>query len=161
MPSPEGIYYNPDGTPWTEKFENQRPPFQPGNQLAVTHGAYSTERTDPIAQRYIQEVCSDPATSYLRSPAYHAMLWQWGVLMAQCELITVHMASMTFEERTNSDRGKTSPMDLYTRFSGRALALAKEMGFTPRSRAGLGKDVASTQVDLATLLSTQPDTGTE
>jgi hypothetical protein len=73
--------------------------------------------------------------------------------MAQCELITAHMANMTFGERTNSDRGKTSPMDLYTRFSGRALALAKEMGFTPRSRAGLGKDVASTQVDLATLLS--------
>lgn len=138
---------------WTPDFEGQRPPFQPGNQLAVTHGAYSATRRDPIARRYLEEVYSDPATSYLSSPAYHATLWLWATLMAQCELITEAMAGMSFEEASESDRGKTSPMDLLTRFSGRALALAKEMGFTPRSRASLGKTVASTKVDLANLLS--------
>jgi hypothetical protein len=86
------------------------------------------------------------------------MLWQWAVLMAQCELITDAMDGMTFEEASESDRGKTSPMDLLTRFSGRALSLAKEMGFTPRSRAGLGKDIAATSVDLATLLSNKDST---
>jgi hypothetical protein len=148
-----GDLVNPDGTPWVAQFEGQRSPFQPGNSLAVTHGAYSKTRTDPIARRFIEEVYADPATAFLNAHRYSAMLWQWAVLMAQCELISAAMDGMTFEEASESDRGKTSPMDLLTRFSGKALALADRLGLTPRSYAALGKTITSTQRDLASLLS--------
>lgn len=149
----DGEIVNPDGTPWEPEFGRQRPPFQPGNALAVTHGAYSRSRTDPIARRFVDEIAADPATAYLAAPSYHSTLWSWAVLMARCEMIETYIQGMTFEEASQSERGAVSPLDLLARFSRSALTIAKELGLTPLSRARLGKSITSTQVDLATLLS--------
>lgn len=138
---------------WTPEFEGQRPPFPPGNELAVTHGAYSKKRTDPIAQRLIEEVASDPTTGYLASPKYHAQLWQWAVAQAKVEVLAEYIDTMTLKAAMNSDRGQVSPMDLMRQFMTTAASLASALGLTPLSAARLGKDVASTQVDLAKLLS--------
>ena len=148
---------NPDGTPWVEEFPTQRPPFQPGNQLAVTHGAYSVKRTDPIARRLLEEVVSDPTTAYLSSPKYHAQLWQWGIAQAKVELMQEYIDGINWEDAMRSDRGQVSPLENLRRFMATALTAAREMGFTPASAARLGKDVASTQVDLASLLSHTDD----
>jgi hypothetical protein len=144
---------NPDGTPWTPDFERQRPPFQPGNQLAVTHGAYSVKRTDPIARRLLEEIASDPTTSYLASPKYHAQLWQWAVAQARVEVLTDYVDGMDLQDAIDSERGKVSPLDLLRKWMTTAQGLANSMGFTPAAAARLGKDVAATQVDLAQLLS--------
>lgn len=157
MTQSDGTLVNPDGSPWEPEFGGQRPPFQPGNDLAVTHGAYSRSRTDPIARRFIEEIVSDEATAYLAAPAYHSTLWNWAMLMAQCELIQTYIEGMSFAEASNSSRGAVSPLDLLARFTRSALTLAKELGLTPLSRARLGKSISSTQVDLATLLSRAED----
>lgn len=148
-----GDLVNPDGTPWVPAFEGQRPPFQPNNQLAVTHGAYSAKRTDPIARRLIDEVCTDPTTSYLASPKYHAQLWQWAVAQARVEVLTEYVDELGMAAAMDSDRGKTPPVEVLRKWMATSLTLARDLGFTPASAARLGKDVASTQVDLATLLS--------
>jgi hypothetical protein len=138
---------------WTPAFPGQRPPFQPGNQLAVTHGAYSKQRTDPIARRLLEEIATDPTTAYLAAPKFHAQLWQWAVAQARVEILTEYVDSMDLDEAMDSKAGKTSPLDLLRKWMVTALSMANHMGFTPRSAAGMGKAIASTQLDLATILS--------
>jgi hypothetical protein len=36
---------------WTPEFPGQRPPFEPGNEAAVTHGARSPKRIEELARR--------------------------------------------------------------------------------------------------------------
>lgn len=144
---------NPDGTPWTPVFDRQRPPFQPGNQLAVTHGAFSKQRTDPIARRLLEEIATDDTTSYLAAPKFHAQLWQWAVAQARVEILTEYVDSMDLDDAMDSKAGKTSPLDLLRKWMVTALGMANHMGFTPRSAAGMGKAIAGTRVDLAKLLS--------
>jgi hypothetical protein len=146
-----GHLTTPDG--WTPEFPGQRPPFAPGNKLAVTHGAFSATRVDPIAQRIIEEAVSDPTTSYLAAPKFHAALWKWGVAEARVELISAWVDSLTIEQAANSQRGQTPPLELLRKWMATSLTLARDLGFTPASAARLGKDVASTQYDLARILS--------
>jgi hypothetical protein len=65
-------------TTWVPAFPSQRPPFEPGNQLATTyHGAYSPRRVDPLAAELVAVVLDDPryccSASGVRGAAvYHA-----------------------------------------------------------------------------------------
>jgi hypothetical protein len=144
---------NPDGTPWTPEFDGQRPPFQPGNQLAVTHGAFSAARTDPIARQYITELAADPTLSYLDQPRFAAGLWQWATAQARVQLLSEWVDKMSMETSTYSGKGQTSPLELLRKWMSTAQTYAARLGLDPLSAARLGKDVASTRVDLATLLS--------
>lgn len=139
---------------WTPEFPGQRPPFVEGNRLAVTHGAYSAERTNPIARRIIEEVTSDPTTGYLVSAKYHTTLWKWAVVEAQFELVSQWAEDMDMQQRTYSAKGQTSPLELLRKLAATSLTLAKELGFTPASAVRLGKDLAQgRQADAATTLS--------
>jgi hypothetical protein len=152
---------NPDGTPWTPEFEGQRPPFQPGNKLAVTHGAFSPARTDPIAHGFINELVADPATAYLGQPRFSAALWHWASAQAKVQLLSEWVDGMEIQDAADSDKGKTSALELLRKWIATAQTQAARLGLDPLSAARLGKDVASTQVDLATLLSKRSDTGTQ
>lgn len=146
----ETVYRNPDGTIWTPAFEGQRPPFQkgnpwavgPGNSLAVTHGAYSATRTDPIARRYIDEITDDPSLSYLNQPRFHAGLWAWASAMAKVELLQAWVDSQPIEQAADSDRGKTSALELLRKWMATAQTWAARLGLDPLSAARLGKDIA-------------------
>lgn len=151
---------NPDGTVWVPAFEGQRPPFQPGNKLAVTHGAFSPSRTDPIAHGFINELVADPATAYLGQPRFSAALWHWASAQAKVQLLEEWVAGMDIQDAADSERGKTSVLELLRKWIATAQTQAARLGLDPLSAARLGKDVASTQVDLATLLSKGTGQGT-
>lgn len=157
MPAP---YLNPDGTEWQPDFPRQRPPFQHGNTLALTHGAFSAARTDPIANRYLAEIAADPGLDYLRQPRFHAALWAWASAQAKVELIQAWVDSQPIEQAADSARGKTSSLELLRKWMATAQTAAARLGLDPLSAARLGKDIVAARVDLATLLSrTEKDTG--
>lgn len=151
-------YVNPDGTPWHPEFDGQRPPFQPGNELHLIHGIYSSARVDPIAHRYIAEIAADPTLDYLKQPRFHAALWAWASAAAKVELLQQWVDSQPIEAAADSDRGKTSALELLRKWMTTAQNHASRLGLDPLSAARLGKDIAATQVDLATLLSRTEDT---
>jgi hypothetical protein len=130
------------GQPWTPAFDGQRPPFQPGNQLAVTHGAFSAARTDPIARRFIDEIATDPNTAYLAAPRFQSQLWTWAVAAARVELLSAWVDGMDINAATNSARGQTSPLELLRKWIATAQTLSARLGLDPLSAARLGKDVA-------------------
>jgi len=130
----------PEG--WVPEFPGQRPPFAPGNQLAVTHGAFSAARTDPIAQRFVQEVVTDPNTAYLAAPRFATALWGWAVTAARVELLSAWVDGMDITVATNSARGQTSPLELLRKWMATLQTQSARMGLDPLSAARLGKDVA-------------------
>lgn len=138
----------PEG--WTPEFPGQRPPFAPGNTLAVTHGIWSAARVDPIAHQYIDEIKDDPSLTYLAQPRFQAGLWQWATAQAKVQLLTAWVDGMTMQQATYSDRGQTSPLELLRKWIATAQTQAARLGLDPLSAARLGKDIAGArQADAA------------
>ena len=150
-----GELVNPDGSNWIPAFPEQRPPFQPGNTLAVTHGTYSPARVDPIAHQYIAEICADPSTAYLKQARYSAALWSWASAQAKVQLLSEWVEDMTLAESTDSARGQTSPLELLRKWMATSQTWAARLGLDPLSAARLGKDVSQgRQADAASMLTT-------
>lgn len=150
----EGRMIDPKtGLEWVPEFEGQRPPFQPGNTLAVTHGAYSPARTDPIAQAYIDALMQDEGLHYLAQPRFARAVQQWAVTQAKVDLLSDWVDSMDIQQAADSAAGKTSPLELLRKWMTTAQGYAQRLGLDPLSAARLGKDIAGTrQADAATLL---------
>lgn len=141
------------GSQWVPAFEGQRPPFQPGNQLGLKHGAYLPARTDPVAHQYIAEVIADPNTSYLSQPRFAAALWSWASAQAKVQLLTDWVDAMSIGAQTYSGKGQTSPLELLRKWMATAQTWASRLGLDPLSAARLGKDVSQgRQADAATEL---------
>lgn len=146
-------YVNPDGTPWTPAFEGQRPPFQPGNNLALTHGVNVPSRVEPIAHKYLAEVQTDPSVAYLQQPRFQASLWMWALAMAKVEMLQDWIADMPIDKAADSNRGKVSPLELLRKWSATAQTQSARLGLDPLSAARLGKDIAQgRQADAASEL---------
>ena len=145
-----GTLEAPEG--WTPDFPGQRPPFQPGNQMAVKHGAHSPYRVDPLAHQFRDEILSSPDMAYLTKPQYQATFWSYCRTAARVQLLEDYVDAMSMHEATRSDKGQTSALELLRKWTATLTTLAARMGLDPLSYAKLGKDVVSTQVDLAKLL---------
>jgi hypothetical protein len=147
------------GELWVPAFEGQRPPFQPGNTLSVgnkgplTHGAYSAKRTDPLANYFRDEILAEPGMDYLTRGQYAALFWQYCRTAARIQTIEEAIDGMPIDAAARSDKGQTSWLELLRKWTATLTTLASRCGLDPLSYARLGKDVAATQVDLATLLS--------
>ncbi|MGQ0479705.1 MAG: hypothetical protein ACT4O0_01540 [Pseudonocardia sp.] len=149
------------------------PPFEPGNEVAVTHGAWSPRRVDPLATELVDTLLADPDVSFLRAPAYRTALWAWGRAEAQVQLLTEYIADNggiaealaehgSEESDETHDGGRSrrvsrsrrvgSALAALDRAEARAASLRARLGLDPLSRARLGRDVAAAQVDGAEFL---------
>lgn len=148
----------PDG--WVPAFEGQRPPFQPGNQLAVghgrppLHGAYSPRRYQPLAQELVDQVLEqaaqpNAATSYLLDVTYRLILWEWGCAAARVQLLREDLEDRHRGTGVAADGEELGVSRAYERAVARLSALSKQLGLDPLSRARLGRDVAAGQHDMA------------
>jgi hypothetical protein len=129
---------------WTPEFRGQRPPFAPGNELAVQHGAYSPRKVDPLAREILETVLTDPETGYLQAPRYAAALWSWARDEAQEQLLTEYVATLA-EDAGNGvgdlDKNRVRSAHLLLhRASTRAANGRKVLGLDPRSWAALKRD---------------------
>ncbi|WP_326830227.1 hypothetical protein OIE13_17010 [Streptosporangium sp. NBC_01810] len=128
------------------------PPFEPGHTLSTKHAAYSPRRVDPLAAELVDQALADDAIPYLRQPSYRPALWAWGRAEARVQLLAEHLA----EHEAGGCRGcdKCARWDEQLRkWESAAGTHRGRLGLDPASRARLGKDTASAQVDMARLLS--------
>lgn len=140
---------------WTPAFPGQRPPFPPGHELSVQHGAYSPRKVDPLAAEFVALVDADPKITWLTA-ADRPALWSLGQTQAQIQLLTEYLAKAG--EKTgdgvgdlDQDRVNRAYLLLH-RAEARALTLRARLGLDPLSRARLGRDRAATEVDVARLM---------
>ncbi len=141
----------PDG--WVPAFPGQRPPFQPGHEINLKHGARSPRRVDPVAAELVQALLADDALAYLRQPRFVAAVQAWAKSEAKVALISEWVDGMPIEVAANSKAGSTSPLELLRRWETNAQGHRSRLGLDPVSAAKLGKDVSQgRQADAATEL---------
>lgn len=139
------------GTPeWTPEFLGQRPPFTPGNEMAVKHGAGSPRKVDPLAAALVTELLTDETVKYLQAPRFAAAVQAWATAEAKCGLIATWVDGMSIEAAASSKQGQTSPLELLRKWEATAQTHRARLGLDPMSAARLGKDIAQTkQADMA------------
>ncbi len=120
----------------------QRPPFEKGHTLTMTHGAWSPRRVDPLATELVEQMAD---LDYLVSdPSYRPALWAW----ARVQLISEWLD----EHGPLDDDGTPRPaLDALHRFERLAADARSRLGLDPLSRARLGRDVTAAKFDLARL----------
>ena len=150
------------------------PPFAPGHEVSVTTGAGSERRLGPLADLFVAALMADEATpDYVREPSYRWAVQAWGRAEAIVMLLSDWLSGMDVEaaltevteseeteerskgglkaKRTMRSRRVASVADQLHRHEVRAMQLRARLGLDPLSRARLGKDVASSKLDLARL----------
>lgn len=163
---------NRDG--WTPEFDGQRPPFQPGNEAALIHGARSERHVGPLAARIAAEMLDDPDTpEHIREPVFAASVAAWARAEAVCRLLwawlegrdvidglTAAAETTEDEERTrgsthrkSSTRTVPSVLDMLRRYEAHAASLRSKLGLDPASAARVGRDLAARRYMDATPLS--------
>ncbi len=125
----------------------RHPDFEPGNVVAVKHGAWSPRRVDPLATELVEQVTS--SVDWLR-PCDSSAVWAWARCEARVQLVTEFL--MDHGGDLGADDATRRASDLLTRLEARAESLRSKLGFDPLSRARLGRDVAASKVDLASII---------
>lgn len=136
-------------------------PFAPGHELSTTHGAYSPRRVDPLAQDLVDGVLALAAAegstvAYLADVTYRQALWAWARTEARVQLVAEWLLDRGGQE-VDAEGEVLGAAKLLNRLEANALAQRQRLGLDPLSRARLGKDVASAQVDVAKLMAEEAE----
>jgi len=138
--------------------------------VSVTTGAWSPRRYGPLAERIAADLLAHPGTpKFLAEPSYRPAVDAWASAEAICQLLREWLAVQDIEAamteltegseseerdgpnvtRSMRSRRVASVLDQLHRHETRAMHLRVQLGLSPLSRARLGKDVTSAQLDLA------------
>lgn len=146
---------HPDPKPGSRGYTITHPPFEPGNQVALKHGAYQPRRFEPLALELVESTLTEAGreggqTGYLLEASYRAALWAWARTEARVQLVSEWLIDRGAE--LDVDGEVLGAASLLNRLEARAESLRARLGLDPLSRARLGRDVASAQVDMAQLM---------
>lgn len=124
--------------------------FEPGNTVALRHGATSPRKVDPLAVEIVEG--TRPDVTWWR-PADEASIWAWGRLEARIQLLNEYLADRGGDI---DDDGSVRPAAEFLRkLEARAESMRGRLGLDPLNRARLGRDVAAQNLDLARLWAAQ------
>jgi hypothetical protein len=151
-------------------------PFQPGHMLSVKSGIYSARLLTPRAEEILLRERAKPTwPAYLEEPVYERAVRAWARAEAMLELYTEYVEQQTAEAMStefgeaeeditgDGEKGGSSTRRSRTRKTGPSLELWRKLdaaasmhrtklGLDPMSRARLGRDVASSQADMAQVM---------
>lgn len=141
---------------WVPEFPGQRPPFRPGHELSIHHGAHSKRKVDPLAAELVRSMLDDAAMAYLHAPHWRPALWAWARAEAQAQLLTEYLLKAAEDAGDgvgdlDVDRVKTAYLLLH-RAETRATTQRTRLGLDPLSAARLGRDKTAAAVDMAQLM---------
>ena len=143
-------------TSWSPAFFSQRPPFQPGHELSLHHGAYSDRKLAPVVEQVLADVLDDPACGYLTAPRFAAELRSWAVNEARCRLLESYLAKLA--EASGDELGDPTSertqaaWSLLHRCETRAQSGRDRLGLSPAAAARLGRDKAAAGIDVAMIM---------
>lgn len=126
---------------WVPAFEGQRPPFQPGHELTLTHGAYSDRKVLPVARLVVEELLADPGAVHLQATIWRGAVDAYGRAQARVLLMTKWLEE--HETGGVTSEGDVLPVVRALKdWESRVERHRRELGLTPLARARLGRDVA-------------------
>lgn len=115
-------------------------PFEPGNTIAVTHGAHSPGKVSPLAEAIRERTLA--SAPYLRLPRFHDALWSYCWCEAQCALIRDWLD----RQGVSNSRGtlRYGPISLLAMLERRAEKGRAELGLSPASAAAIMASIVAT-----------------
>lgn len=127
-------YRPPSGIP----ANGTRPPFEPGNEAAVTHGAYSDKRVAPLATLARAEIVE--AAPWLEAEAFGPALDAWSRAEARVALVD----SWLQEHGLLDPEGKPRPAaEFVVKLERAAADLRARIGLDPASCVKIRAQLAS------------------
>lgn len=137
------------------------PPFEPGNEVALRHGAYSPRKVEPLANELVERVvaqaqAAESPTPWLRDVTYAPAVWAWARAEARVQLLEEWLMSRG-SVGVDAEGEVQGAAKLLTRYEASAARARQALGLDPLSRARLGKDVAAAEVDMAKLMAEEAE----
>lgn len=130
-------------------------PFQPGNQVALTHGAYSDRLIAPRAREIAQGMQeAGELPDYLAQPRYRGAVMDLATALARRERLEVWLEATAAEgvPPELSENGEVRSAAAFLAKVERSIErLRDRLGLSPLAAARLGKDVATQQATLSQL----------
>ncbi|GGF11370.1 hypothetical protein [Subtercola lobariae] len=146
MDAPEG---------WVPEFKGQRPPFQPGNQVAlgnrgtVIHGSRSERHVEPIARQIAKDLRATAGLDYLSTPRFAGPLMDYCRAEARARLLEVWMQDMSMEKQAGAGRVGDPPLEMLRQAEVRARGLAIRIGLYPDVPEDVQEQIAAARKTLA------------
>ena len=152
------------------------PPFEAQNTAAVTHGIHSARMLVPLAEAILAErKADDKWPAYLDEPFYASAVSAWARAEAAVLLYTRYMEQQDPEEwstelgeaeeeitgdgtkggdstRRSRNRKRMPTLEQWRKLEQHASLMRTKLGLDPLARARLGRDVASSQADMAQIM---------
>ena len=148
---------------WTPEWDGQRPPFPPGHEMSLVHGARSERKVGPLAAQIAHDLLTGPdvpphirepmfaasVQAWARSEAIIRLLWAW--LEERDVMAGLASATTTTEDETQAKgkitrksvtRSVASVIDTLRRYEVHAANLRSKLGLDPASAARVGRDLA-------------------
>lgn len=124
-------------------------PFVAANFAAKRHGAYSERVITPLAAEIANAVCA--ARPDLQAPEMQPAVLAYARTEAQLEVLTAYV---DLHGAIDDNTGEPSGAEKYRlRIDTQAANHRSRLGLDPLSKARLGKDIASTHLDMSIILS--------
>lgn len=110
------------------------PPFEPGNEVALSHGAYSARHVEPLAEQLRAELTT--MAPWCSAPAFAATVRAWAVTEARCRLLQAFVDERGLVDEQGELR-VASAQAMLDRQERAAARLRVELGLTPSAWASL------------------------
>lgn len=123
-----------EGTP----YQRTHPPFEPGNTVAVSHGAGSPRIVEPLASELVTTTVE--AAPFLDQPSFHPALKAWARAEARCALLAAYLDEHGLLDEQGQPRPATK---LMTQMENLALKQRARLGLDAASRAGIEASLTS------------------
>jgi hypothetical protein len=122
------------------------PQAEPGNTLAVKHGATSPRQVEPLAAELVATTLA--AAPFLAEPSFQPAVQAWARAEARCALLATYFDEHGLLDAQGNPRPATK---LMTSLESLALKLRTRLGLDAASRAGIESSLTSTAVSRAAL----------
>jgi hypothetical protein len=126
--------------PWRENPSlSSRPPFEPGHELSLRHGAMSERKLQPIAEQLTEDLLE--VAPWCDRPAFRPAVEAW----AWSEAVCVKYRAWFAERGLSDEAGEPLPgLVRWDRAEARASALRKRLSIDPSSFASFLSRLATT-----------------
>ena len=116
-----------------------RPPFEPGNVLALQHGAYSPRVVTPIAEEIVALILDDDDVRFLRGAAMRPEVWRYANRQGRAELLR---AALDEHSETCTACGRCISLEeRWQRADAEASKSAMRLGLDPVARAQIMREL--------------------
>lgn len=144
-----GSGINPETGEWTPAYPGQRPPFQPGHEVNLVHGARSERRLGPRAAEIEADMLADPdLPDHVRAPAFRAQARLTSRALAIFDLMFEWASGMDADQlaepRGKSGQGKPA-IELVMQAQAKASTQLDKIALSVPSYARTRKDLGIAQ----------------